>query len=163
MNEQLPMSWADFRGQAGQLYDGHAGILGEFGVVIESLAEDGLRIRLPKNPATVGDPEWQVVHSGLLMIMLDTVCGLATIQKLVEPAPIATLDLRVDYLRAVPASQDVLVTGQCYKLGRNVGFAKGIAYTDNPEEPAAIANGTFMLGTAGDTPPMAAALKAAGR
>ena len=153
------MTWAEFRSQAGHLYEGETGIMGEFGAVIEGLSPQGLKIRLPYNPDVIGDPAWNVVHSGVLMILLDTVCGLSTIQKMAEPAPIATLDLRVDYLRAVPANEDIFVTANCYKLGHNVGFSKGIAYTNDPDDPAAVANGTFMLGTAGDPPPMAKALQ----
>lgn len=156
------MTWAQFRARAGSLFEGETGIMGELGVVIEQMSPESLLIRLPFHPDVIGDVERNVVHSGVLMIMLDTVCGFSTMQKMPEPAPIATLDLRVDYLRAVPANEDVFVTANCYKLGHNVGFSKGIAYTSDPEDPAAVANGTFMLGTAGDPPPMAAAMQGKG-
>lgn len=133
--------------------------MGELGAMIESLDADGIRVRIPFQPVMVGDTRWNVVHSGLLMILLDSLCGMSIIQKMAAPTPIATLDLRVDYLRAVPAGEDMYVTANCYKVGRNVAFTKGAIYTNDPQDPAAIANGSFMLGTAGDPPPMTAMLR----
>ncbi len=136
--------------------------MGELGAMIERLDADGIRVRVPFQPTIVGDTGWNVVHSGLLMILLDSLCGISIIQKMAAPSPIATLDLRVDYLRAVPAGEDLYVTATCHKIGRNVAFTTGTIYTNDPEDPAAIANGSFMLGTAGDPPPMATMLKGQG-
>ncbi len=159
MYDDLPISWAEFRRRSGRAPNGHTGIMGELGAMIECLDADEIRVRVPCQPVMVGDTAWNAVHSGLLMILLDSLCGISIIQKLAAPSAIATLDLRVDYLRAVPADQDLYVTANCYKIGRNVGFSRGAIYTTDPKDPAAIANGTFMLGTAGDPPPMAAMLK----
>lgn len=159
MFDDLPISWAEFRRRSGRAPDGHVGVMGEMGAMIESLDADGILVRVPFQPVMVGDTRWNVVHSGLLMILLDSLCGMSIIQKMATPTPIATLDLRVDYLRAVPAGEDMYVTANCYKIGRNVAFTRGAIYTNDPKDPAAIANGSFMLGTAGDTPPMAAMLK----
>lgn len=159
MFDDLPISWAEFRRRSGRAPGGHVGVMGELGAMIESLGPDGLLVRVPFQPIIVGDTGWNVVHSGLLMILLDSLCGMSIIQKMTAPTPIATLDLRVDYLRAVPAGEDLFVTANCYKIGRNVAFTRGAIYTSDPEDPAAIANGSFMLGTAGDPPPMTAMLK----
>ncbi len=159
MFDDLPISWAEFRRRAGRAPNGHVGIMGELGAMIESLDPDEIRVRVPFQPVMVGDTGWNVIHSGLLMILLDSLCGISIIQKMAAPTSIATLDLRVDYLRAVPANEDMYVTASCYKIGRNVGFSRGAIYTSDPADPAAIANGTFMLGTAGEAPPMAAMLR----
>ena len=159
MFDDLPISWAEFRRRSGRAPDGHVGIMGELGAMIERLDPDEIRVRVPFQPVMIGDTGWNVIHSGLLMILLDSLCGISIIQKMAAPTSIATLDLRVDYLRAVPANEDMYVTANCYKIGRNVGFSRGAIYTADPDDPAAIANGTFMLGTAGDPPPMAAMLK----
>lgn len=159
MFDDLPISWAEFRRRSGRAPNGHVGVMGELGAMIESLDPNGLRVRIPFQPVMVGDTRWNVVHSGLLMILLDSLCGISIIQKMTTPTPIATLDLRVDYLRAVPAGEDIYVTANCHKIGRNVAFTKGAIYTSDVDDPAAIANGSFMLGTAGDPPPMTAMLK----
>ncbi len=163
MFDDIPISWAEFRRRSGRAPGGDVGIMGELGVMIERLDSEGVLVRLPHQPDTIGDTQWNVVHSGVLMLLLDTICGFAVMQKMVTPVAIATLDLRVDYLRAVPAGEDIFATGSCYRYGRNVGFSKGIVFTHDPDDPAAIGNGSFMLGTAGDPPPMAAAMRGRAR
>jgi len=154
MFDDLPITWAEFRRRSGRAPGPHPGIMAELGAMIESLNPEGIRVRVPYQPLMIGDTARNVLHSGLLMILLDSLCGISIIQKLSAPASIATLDLRVDYLRAIPAGNDLTITGVCYKMGRNVGFSRGAIYTTDPSDPAAIANGSFMLGTAGDPPPL---------
>ncbi len=62
-------------------------------------------------------------------------------------SPIATLDLRIDYLRQAEAGREVLAHATCYKLTRNIGFTRAIAYHDREDDPIASAVGTFMLAT----------------
>jgi acyl-coenzyme A thioesterase PaaI-like protein len=61
--------------------------------------------------------------------------------------PIATLDLRIDYLRAGDAGRDVVCRASCYKLTRNVAFTRAVAYHDDEADPIATSMGTFMIGT----------------
>ncbi len=154
MFDDLPITWAEFRRRSGRAPGPHPGIMAELGAMMESIGPEGVRVRVPFSPVMMGDTHWNMIHSGLLMILLDSLCGISIIQKLTAPASIATLDLRVDYLRPVPAGTDLIITGVCYKIGRNVGFSRGAIYTSDPADPAAIANGSFMLGTAGDPPPL---------
>jgi uncharacterized protein (TIGR00369 family) len=152
MFDDLPISWAEFRRRSGRPPGRHPGIMVELGAMVESLDPECVRVRVPSHPMMIGDTGRNTINSGLLMILLDSLCGISIIRRLPAPASIATLDLRVDYLRPVPAGDDLYITGVCYKMGRNVGFARGAIYTADPADPAAIANGTFMLGTAGDPP-----------
>src|SRR5690349_19730360 len=57
----------------------------------------------------------------------------------------ATLDLRIDYLKAAKPGADIMVVGECVKITRQIIFARGRAYQTSPDEPIAIATGTFML------------------
>ena len=66
---------------------------------------------------------------------------------LTEFMPIATLDLRIDYLHAADPGRAVLCRARCYKLTRNVAFTRAVAYHDKEDDPIAAAAGTFMLGT----------------
>jgi len=59
---------------------------------------------------------------------------------------IATVDLRVDYLRAATPELDLYARVDCYKVTRNVAFIRGIAYERGPDDPFASCLGTFMLG-----------------
>jgi acyl-coenzyme A thioesterase PaaI-like protein len=59
--------------------------------------------------------------------------------------PIATLDLRIDYMKPAMPGKDLLARAECYKLTRNVAFVRGTAYHDDPADPIATSVATFML------------------
>jgi acyl-coenzyme A thioesterase PaaI-like protein len=63
--------------------------------------------------------------------------------------PIATLDLRIDYLRPAEAGRAVRCRASCYKQTRNVAFTRAVAFHDDPGDPIAHSVGTFMISTRG--------------
>lgn len=111
------------------------------------LTDGSARMRLPYSPALVGNPETGVLHGGAITSLMDACCGGAVFMKLETPVPIATLDLRIDYLRPAEAGRDVLAHATCYRLTRNVAFVRGVAYHDSEDDPVAAAAGAFMLAT----------------
>ena len=108
---------------------------------------------LPYAPHIVGNPDTGVVHGGAVTGMLDHACGMAAGSALAaQPAPagggmrsVATLDLRIDYLKAAKPGVALTVVGECVKIARQIVFAKGIAYQDSADDPVALATGTFMI------------------
>lgn len=107
------------------------------------------RFSLPYAEHLVGDPRTGVMHGGAITTLIDSTCGAAVLTKLRMPAPIATLDLRIDYLKPAPAGKDVTAHAVCYKLTSNVAFVRGIAYCDDADDPIASAAGSFMVSTRG--------------
>jgi len=103
------------------------------------------RIRLPFQDHLVGDPATGVIHGGVLTALLDQACGMAIGSALRSPAAMATLDLRIDYMKPAAPRLDVLVESQCLKIAHEVAFARATAFQTAPDEPVAIATGTFML------------------
>ena len=67
--------------------------------------------------------------------------------SLEEFVPIATLDLRIDYLRPAEPGRDVLARAHCYKMTKNVAFTRAVAYHDDESNPIAHSVGTFMIST----------------
>jgi len=111
-------------------------------------------MRLPYSRDIVGNPDTGVVHGGVITGLLDHACGMAVGTALgvivTDPAKragtsYATLDLRIDYLKAAKPGSDIMVVGECVKITRQIVFARGRAYQTSPDEPIAIATGTFML------------------
>ncbi|MHA1536419.1 MAG: PaaI family thioesterase [Alphaproteobacteria bacterium] len=101
--------------------------------------------RLPYDERLVGDPETGVLHGGVVTTLIDTVCGLAVVSSLDQPQPIATLDLRIDYLKPATPHEDLLARAQVYKITRQVVFVRAGAFQSDEEQPIATAVGTFML------------------
>ena len=63
-----------------------------------------------------------------------------------ELTAIATIDLRVDYLRAAEPDLELYARSDCYRLTRNVAFVRAVAWERTASDPFASALGTFMLG-----------------
>jgi uncharacterized protein (TIGR00369 family) len=103
------------------------------------------RMRLPFADHLVGNPETGVIHGGVLTAMLDQACGMAIGSALRAPAAMATLDLRIDYMKPAVPHADILVESECLKIAHEVAFARAYAFQTSRDEPVAIATGTFML------------------
>jgi len=104
-------------------------------------------IELPYDPKLVGNPDTGTLHGGAITALLDGCSGAAVFTALAEPVPIATLDLRIDYLKPAEPGKSVIGKATCYKLTRNVAFTRAVAYQDDPENVIAHSVGTFMLST----------------
>ncbi len=101
--------------------------------------------RAPYKPDLVGNPETGVLAGGVITTILDQVCGMAAVLAMREPAVVATIDLRIDYMRAAAAGRDVFAEAHCYKIGRNVAFVREIAFEDTPADAIAHAASAFMV------------------
>jgi uncharacterized protein (TIGR00369 family) len=101
---------------------------------------------IPFRGELVGDPTRGVVFGGVITTLLDQAGGAATLCSLPEIAAIATLDLRIDYLRAAEPSHDLYGSAEVYKRTRSVAFVRGKAWDRDSEDPFARCIATFMLG-----------------
>ena len=77
--------------------------------------------------------------------MLDHVGGLSVWVKLEAFRPIATLDLRVDYMRAAHPGRDLLARGFCFRLTPSVAFVRAWAFEDDPFDPVAAAQAAYVV------------------
>ena len=103
-------------------------------------------LMLPYRPELIGDPIRKVVFGGAITALLDQASGLAVACSLDVLRAIATVDLRVDYLRAATPGCDLYARVECYKVTRNIDFVRGLAYEGTVDDPFASCLGTFMLG-----------------
>jgi uncharacterized protein (TIGR00369 family) len=110
-------------------------------------------LKVPYRPEIVGDPETGVIAGGVVTTLLDHASGQAVHASMDTWTSIATLDLRIDYMRPAEPGLDVLARAHCYKLTRSIAFVRAVAYDRDPEDPVATAQATFMLdSSAGKTP-----------
>lgn len=102
---------------------------------------------LPYDERLVGNPDTGTLHGGAITALLDACSGAAVFAALTELVPIATLDLRIDYLKPAEPGKSVIAKATCYKVTRNVAFSRAVAYQDDPDDVIAHSVGTFMLST----------------
>lgn len=117
------------------------------GIEMVELEDGSAKMSLPYSDNIIGNPETGVIHGGAITSLMDACCGAAVFMKLKEPMPIATLDLRIDYLRPSTPRAALYARVECYKLTRNVAFTRGTAYNSDPNDPVASMSATFMLQT----------------
>ena len=115
------------------------------GFAFDGLEGDRVRIRVPWREDLVGDPDTGVLAGGLVTALLDHVGGLAVWIALDRFEPIATLDLRVDYMRAAEPGRDLIAEARCYRLTHSIAFVRAWAFEDGPDDPVAAAQAAYML------------------
>lgn len=104
-----------------------------------------LVLDLPWREDLVGDPETGVLHGGVITTLVDAACGGAILTHLETLRRIATLDLRIDYLRPARPGATLRCTAECYRMTRQVAFARAVVHDGNPDDGLATAAGTFMV------------------
>lgn len=103
-------------------------------------------LSLPYREELIGDPVRRVVFGGAITTLIDHASGLAVACALEELTAVATIDLRVDYLRAARPGVELFARSECYRVTRNVAFVRVFAYETAPEDAFASALGAFMIG-----------------
>ena len=115
------------------------------GLELRELGPRHALLLLPWREDLVGNPANGVLHGGVITTLMDQACGAAALCALPEPMPLATLDLRIDYLRPATPRVDLYCRAECYRLTRTIAFLRGTAYHQTPEDAVAQAAGAFML------------------
>jgi uncharacterized protein (TIGR00369 family) len=115
------------------------------GIKVVEIGPGRATMRLPWREELVGDPVRGVVFGGVITTLLDQASGVAVQCTLAEFKRIATLDLRIDYLRAAEPRHDLFAIAECYKLTNHVAFVRGSAWDRDSDDPFASMLATFMI------------------
>ena len=120
---------------------GHGGWLG---IDYHAHGPDWVELALPWREELVGVTETGVLASGPIISLMDNATSMAVWTLAKRFTAHATLDLRVDYMRAAVPGNTIIGHGECYKLTRTIAFIRGIAHDGDPLDPIAHVTGTFM-------------------
>lgn len=120
---------------------GHSAMVG---IDYVSQGEDWIELSLKWRADLVGVAGDGLIATGAIVSLMDMAGSLAVWKARNEFRPMATLDLRIDYLRPAPTQQTIFGRGRSVKLTKSVAFAEAIAHVGKIEEPVARAVLTFM-------------------
>lgn len=115
------------------------------GMRLAGMDEGAATIDMPYDQKLVGDPETGVIHGGAVSALMDTCCGAAVMSHPDNLGSTATIDLRIDYMRAATPGQRIRAHAECYHVTRSVAFVRATATDDDSDNPVAAATGAFTI------------------
>ncbi|MGH1421410.1 MAG: PaaI family thioesterase [Hyphomonas sp.] len=104
--------------------------------------------RQPYKEKLIGDPETGIIHGGVITTFLDNLCGPAAGSMLDDLRFVATLDLRIDYMRPAEPNRDILGEAECYHVTRSIAFCRAWAYHESRDKLIASAAAAFAINKA---------------
>ncbi|MDE2578301.1 MAG: hotdog fold thioesterase [Hyphomicrobiales bacterium] len=116
------------------------------GLTMTGFGPGEARTTIAYNPVFVGDTATGVLHGGLVTVLLDETCGLAVQMAIEELVAIATLDLRIDYMRPATPGLALNARAVCYRMTKSVAFVRAAAYQEDESKPVATVTASFMVG-----------------
>jgi uncharacterized protein (TIGR00369 family) len=120
----------------------HAAALG---IGYQAHGTDWAELNLPYADHLLADPDYGIIASGAIYTLMDSAAGFSVLLARGKLEPYATLDLRLDYLRAPKPHATIIGRSTCYRMTRQVAFVRGIAYDGEEDRPIANMAGTFFF------------------
>lgn len=117
----------------------------ELGIKFVAVDKGRATMSLPYNPALIGNVDTGVIHGGAVTTLLDQASGLAAVAGFDGLAPVATLSLRIDYMRAAETNTTIIAEAHCYKATKHVAFIRALAHNGDENNPIATAQACFMM------------------
>lgn len=117
----------------------------EMGFEVTRIEKGHVWGKQPFHEHLVGDPKTRVIHGGAITTLLDNLCGASCGAALKEFRFVATLDLRIDYMRPAESGRDILAEAECYHVTKSVAFCRAWAYHESREKVIATAQGAFAI------------------
>ncbi len=116
----------------------------DLGMRVLRLGSGEAALAIPYDTELIGDPETGVIHGGVVTALLDTCAGVACMNTDAAAHTVATLDLRIDYMRPATPNRTLLAHAICHRQTRLITFIRAVAFHDDPSQPVASAIGAFM-------------------
>ncbi len=115
------------------------------GLEIIALEEGYVKVKIPYRKEVVGDVRNNRWHGGIIATVMDSVGGIvgSTFSTSTKDK-MATIDLRVDYLKAAQ-SKALIVEGELVRLGNRIMVTRMRAYEEGEHDLVAEGKGVYSF------------------
>ena len=123
-------------------FTGHAGEIGQRYI---AHGDDWAELCFDYDPRLAMQASNGVLASGPIISLIDSASGLSIVAKIKRLRPLATLDLRIDYMRSAPPGKSITARATCYRVTRNVAFVRCEAHDGDPDDLVALSMSSFFF------------------
>lgn len=115
------------------------------GIEVETIDASRCCLRIPCRDTFMATLGSSTIHNGIITALIDSTCGCAVAARIGHPERIATLDLRVDYLRPAQSQTELFCEAVCHSVASNIAFVRATVWqVEEDKQPIATAVATFM-------------------
>lgn len=116
------------------------------GVKVIEIDEGYVKLLFPYSEDFIGDPRTKRLHGGFTATAIDLAGGVASMTYMTSPDDdVATIDMRIDYLRPGKA-KDIIAEGKVLsKRRRSIVTEMTIYHPDDKNKTIAIGRGVFSI------------------
>lgn len=115
------------------------------GLEVVEITAQRVTLKMPYRPDLIGDPQTGVIHGGAVFALIDSCAGTVVTIHPEGNGRTATIDLRIDYMRAAMPGAVVYATASVYQVTRHVAFIRAEAHDGDPARPIAMGTGSFTF------------------
>ncbi len=112
---------------------------------VEEIGECRAVMTVPYDLQLIGNPSTGIIDGGVVTALMDTCGGLAVLIHPEVNPPMATLNLKVDYMRPANTGQQITAEAECYNVTRTVAFVRVMAFDEDRKRSVATALATYTL------------------
>lgn len=114
------------------------------GFKVRKVEPRAVEAEMPYRDDLVGNPWTGTLHAGPVITLLDQTCGTCASLSMNPPWIVATLDLRVDYLRPAEPGRTLRARAETYRVTREIVFLRGEVHDGTSDTAVATCMATFM-------------------
>jgi len=119
----------------------------DIGLRLVAHGDNWAELAFDYDPRLASSAETGILASGPIVSLIDTASGAAITATNSGMQSMATLDLRVDYMRAAIPGRSMHARATCYRIARNIAFVRCDAHDGDPDDLVATAMGSFYFTT----------------
>lgn len=119
----------------------------DIGLRLVAHGDNWAELAFDYDPRLASSAETGILASGPIVSLIDTASGAAIISTNAGMQSMATLDLRVDYMRAAMPGRTMHARATCHRVARNIAFVRCEAHDGDPGDLVATAMGSFYFTT----------------